>query len=268
MNLTAYVMDGHRIDIRPAPVERVWMEKTPQRYAYRCLPLNIANAHGWEILCPSTFTAVWNGTNALNSLRIQASPDTIAPALSHFGNGVLTFHIPCLFRTDPGYDLMVQGPINSPKDAIAPLCGIVETDWAPYTFTMNWIFTRPHAVIRFQQGEPFCHIFPIQRGAIESVDPEIKSLSENPALHAEYEAWNASRLQFNTDLKRPGSAARDEEWQKLYFRGVAADGTRTGVADHRTRLKLRPFRRDSYAAPASGLPSTPSAEDGGSDNAG
>ena len=85
MNLTAYVMDGHRIDIRPAPVERAWMEKTPQRYAYRCLPLNIANAHGWEILCPSTFTAVWNGTNALNALRIQASPDTIAPALSLFG---------------------------------------------------------------------------------------------------------------------------------------------------------------------------------------
>ena len=29
-----------------APVERDWMEATNQRFAYRCLPLNIANAYG------------------------------------------------------------------------------------------------------------------------------------------------------------------------------------------------------------------------------
>jgi Family of unknown function (DUF6065) len=31
-------------------MERAWMDATDQRFAYRCLPLNIANAHGWEIL--------------------------------------------------------------------------------------------------------------------------------------------------------------------------------------------------------------------------
>ena len=38
---------------------------------------------------------------------------------------------------------MVQGPINRPKDGIAALPGIIETDWSPYSFTMNWMFTRP-----------------------------------------------------------------------------------------------------------------------------
>ena len=51
MKLVAHVIDGHHVDIRPAPVERDWMEATNQRYAYRCLPLNIANAYGWEVLC-------------------------------------------------------------------------------------------------------------------------------------------------------------------------------------------------------------------------
>ena len=37
---------------------------------------------------------------------------------------------------------MVTGPFNQPKDAIQPLTAIVETDWAPFTFTMNWKFTR------------------------------------------------------------------------------------------------------------------------------
>ena len=51
MKLLAHVIDGHEVQIRPASVERDWMEGTDQRYAYRCLPLNIANTFGWEILC-------------------------------------------------------------------------------------------------------------------------------------------------------------------------------------------------------------------------
>lgn len=46
MKFIAHVLDGHTLDIRPAPHERAWMDATHQRYAYRCLPLAIANAHG------------------------------------------------------------------------------------------------------------------------------------------------------------------------------------------------------------------------------
>ena len=49
---------------------------------------------------------------------------------SHFGDGILTWHLPILFRTPPGYNLLVRGPANYPKDAVSPLEGIVETDWA------------------------------------------------------------------------------------------------------------------------------------------
>ena len=46
MKLIAHVIDGHHVDIRPAPVERDWMDATNQRFAYRCLPLNIAKPMG------------------------------------------------------------------------------------------------------------------------------------------------------------------------------------------------------------------------------
>ena len=62
---------------------------------------------------------------------------------------------------------MVQGPINRPKDGIAALSGIIETDWSPYSFTMNWMFTRPGTPVRFEKGEPYCHIFPVSCGALE-----------------------------------------------------------------------------------------------------
>ena len=31
----------------PAPATRPWTDTTPEAFAYRCLPFNIANAHGW-----------------------------------------------------------------------------------------------------------------------------------------------------------------------------------------------------------------------------
>jgi hypothetical protein len=234
-------MEGRHLDIRPAPVEREWMESTEQRYAYRCLPLNIANAYGWEILCPSGFSAIWDGEPGLESVTVHPDPGTENVALSHFGHGTLTFHIPCVFRTEPGFDLMAQGPINRPKDGIAPLSGMIETDWAPYTFTMNWIFTNPGLSVRFEQGEPFCHIFPVQRGQLAEIEPELKSLSSEPELERQFKMWNESRSQFNADLRKPGSQAQVERWQKLYYRGLAPDGTNSPIDDHATRLRLRPF---------------------------
>jgi len=243
MKLVAYVIDGHRVDIRPAPIERDWMDASSQRFAYRCLPLNIANAHGWEILCPAAFTATWTGNPGLGEVQIQTGGNAEPPAVSHFGLGILTFHLPCLFRTERGFDLMVQGPINRPKDGIAPLAGVIETDWAPYSFTMNWKFTRSETPVSFAQGEPFCHVFPVRRGELEAIEPELRLLSEAPDLKRQFDSWTQSRTQFNADLKISDSGASAERWQKHYYRGVDAEAQRTPAEDHRTRLRLRPFAK-------------------------
>jgi hypothetical protein len=242
VKLIAHAIDGQPFDIRAAPFDRPWMDATNEHFAYRCLPLNIANAHGWELLCPSTFIAGWRGGDGLDTVEIVPEPGTMAPAVSHFGYGVLTFHVPAIFRTEPGYDLMVQGPINRPRDGLSPLSGIVEADWAPFTFTMNWVFTRPGAAVRFEKGEPFCHVFLVRRGELESVEPELRLLSEDAKLNAAYEEWTASRSQVNADLRQPGSRAEAQKWQKHYHRGVDLAGHAAGVSDHRTRLRLKPFK--------------------------
>jgi Family of unknown function (DUF6065) len=187
--------------------------------------------------------ATWSGGPNQQDIQIQSAGDTRPPAVSHFGVGVLTFHIPCLFRTEPGYDLIVQGPINRPKDAIAPLTGVIETDWAPYTFTMNWKFTRARTPVSFAKGEAVCHIFPIKRGDLEAVEPELHSLAEAPGdLKRQFDDWRQNRVQFNADLKQAVSQASAEAWQKHYYRGQG-DGIEKPIADHRTRLRLKPFSR-------------------------
>ncbi len=241
--LIAYVIDGHELRIRPAPLERQWMDDSDQRFAYRCLPLNIANAHGWEILCTAAFSAIWDGRQTNDAIRLKSKPEAVSPAVSHFGGGILTFHIPCLFRTDPGVDLFVTGPVNRPKDAISALSGIIETDWSPYTFTMNWKFTRPNQRVHFEIDEPFCHLFPLARGSLEDVAPTIRKLSENPELDREFRDWSERRDTFNSTLAVPASKAAQEKWQKSYFKGVHPSGA-AGSKDHRSRLRLRPFKHE------------------------
>lgn len=83
---------------------------------------------------------------------------------------------------------------------------------------------------------------PVRRGELEAVEPELRLLSEDPELKRQHDSWGASRSQFNTDLREPGSAAQAERWQKMNHRNVTPDGV-PGATDHRTRIKLRPFAR-------------------------
>ena len=242
MKLICYPTSGERPLIVPAPYERDWMNATDDGFAYRCLPLNIANAHGWFILNTVPFTAEWDGGDVLESVKVKATggdrSDVIA--ISHFGHGILTFHINGLFRTEPGYDLFVCGPSNMFKDGIQPLTGVVETDWSPFTFTMNWRFTRKSVPVGFERDEPICMIYPVQRGVIESVEPEFRALQEDPQTHRSYLDWSARRLAFNADLGKEGSMASQEKWQKEYFRGFS---TQSGsAAQHRTKIRAKPFK--------------------------
>ncbi|MBX3584539.1 MAG: hypothetical protein KF810_21900 [Rhizobiaceae bacterium] len=243
MKLICYVQgDDTGFEIRPAPQRRDWMDAAHQRAPYRCLPLVVANGHGWEILSPVGFTAIWNGSQATEGIVVMEDIGTKPPAHSHFGEGILTFRLPFVFRTNPDTDLIVQGPINRPKDAIAPLTGVVESDWGPFSFTMNWKFTRAKTAIRFAKGEPFCHIFPVRRGALESIQPEMISISVDTELKTAYEEWEVARAKFNADLKVEGSEARMAKWQKHYQRGVDPRGN-TAPGSHRTKSNLKPFKR-------------------------
>jgi hypothetical protein len=241
LRLICYPTSGAPPKIVAAPINRAWMDRTPNNFAYRCLPLNIANAHGWLILNDLPFTAYWNGEPGVNAVSIR--PCGVGGALlarSHFGAGILTFGVNALFRTEPGYDLMVTGPLNQLKDATQPLSGLVETDWAPFTFTMNWKFTRKDRQIAFERDEPFCMIFPMKRGMIEEFEPEIRPMdSDNEVLDA-YRAFARSRVKFNEDLQIPKSEARNQKWQKDYF--VGTTNMAAAPPDHRTKIKLREFK--------------------------
>lgn len=224
----------------PAPVKRTWMDLTYMRSAYHCLPMLIANQAGWFILSAHSLTVRWSGEDNLDALKIfYLSGSKPYPAVSIFGRGILTFQIPYLIRTPPGYNTLVRGPANCPKDGASPLEGIVETDWAAATFTMNWQITRPNHTVSFQEGDPIAMLVPQPKGTLEQFRPEFQPIDADPETAERCSRWARSRREF-VGSRRICPANVAASWQDHYLRGTYSDGTK--APEHETALHLHPFR--------------------------
>jgi hypothetical protein len=242
--LLAYRLDAPTDDedLLPAPATRVWMERSPNKFANRCLPLLIANQSGWLLINTETVALTWHGGGATSDIEISYEADAVPtlPAISHFGMGIVTWNLPYFFRTSPGWNLLVRGPANCPKDGLYALEGVVEADWTAATFTMNWQLTRPGLTVVFERGEPLCMLVPQRRHDIEAIRPALRSLSAEPDLERRVRGWAGSREAFLADLAADGSDARNRRWQKDYFQGRDTDGAKVG--QHQTKLRVRDFR--------------------------
>jgi hypothetical protein len=247
MQLECFTTGDNPPRLVPGEPDRPWMDAFGGRTPYRCLPLTMANTTGWQILCPFGFTAEWNGGDATTDIAIipdRPGQETAAFVMSHFAYATLTFHTGYLFRTPPGWALAVSGPPNHIKHGIQALDGLVETDWLPFPFTMNWLFTRPGRV-RFEKGEPFCFITLLQDKFLHDIQPVIRSLDSNPELAHQYGVWEKHRTEFNQRIFRQDPEATKEAWQRYYFKGEYPEDVAPARDDHvnKRRLKEPRFRR-------------------------
>ncbi|SAL72374.1 hypothetical protein AWB68_04265 [Caballeronia choica] len=247
MELLAY-RHGFPFDMKlvRSSVDRVWMDATSQRYAYRCLPMVLANQLGWNILNDNAFRALWRGGDLAEDVIFEPELPSPSSVISHFGHGIITFMLPFLFRVPAGFQLLLRGPANLPKDAIQSLEGLVEADWAVATATMNWKFTRSDIWVTFERAEPICTIVPLQVAVLEAMTPRESHILDDPILKTRYEAWAASREAFHNDLKSLRPEVIKAGWQRHYFQGTSpgADGVPCiNASEHRTRIALKEFEK-------------------------
>lgn len=240
MRLECFKVTPYAPELRPAQGRRDWMDAAHDRAPYRCLPLIMANSSGWELRLPCDVGVEWNGKADKRAIRVSGYHPhwpVFGNVTSHFGAGIVTFQTGYLFRTPPGWAVWATGAPNAPKDGIAPLTGLIETDWLPFTFTMNWKFTRPGAV-EFKKDEPFCFLTLVEHGKLEDVEPVIRDLGTEPSLRDEYDAWSRSRAEFNEklDMKDPDAVRRS--WQRFYTRGETSSGSAAPEGGHATRRRL------------------------------
>ena len=250
--------------IEPAPAKRPWMDETYQKIAYRCLPLIAANQAGWIVRCPANFTAVWSGKIDNYGVRLSFAPDSAhltGTALSHFGSGVLTFVLPWLFRTSPGFGLLIRGMTNEVKNNAVALDGVVETDWSPYTFTMNWKIVRPEVPVHFKKGDAVCLLQPFPLDLLERFDCSLESYESLPAdvqkgfqdFVQRRSAATAVAPQGHYETQRDYFAGRYPDGSPAHYgtcpveRRAESDAAPSGAdapaPEHRTSFDLKPFTR-------------------------
>lgn len=245
--LIAFRVGLFDMQLVPAGPSRDWIAESTQGFAHRCLPMRIANQAGWFLLNDRPLRAIWRGGRTRHSLIVRQEGSPPFSAVSHFGHGILTFTLPFLFRTGRGVSLLFRGPANAPKDAIAALEGVVETDWAVATAAVSWKFTRADTWIEFARGEPICMIVPQRLSWLEKTDPSLHALEEDPALRTRYHTWRLSRDAFNEGLRSMDPQIVRQGWQRHYHLGTfptevaRPEGLAPG---HRTHLKLQPFRAE------------------------
>jgi hypothetical protein len=239
MRFTAHALTSTPLPLVPARSDRAWMDSTRERFAYRCTPLTLANSSGWEILSPLRFSVRWNGGRSQDAIKfdpLESDPALLKCVFSHFGDGIITFQTNYLFQTEPDWGTLVRGAPNWPKDGIVALEGFVETDWLPFSFTVNWMFTRPCNVI-FEKGEPIAFVAPVQRTVLETIEPEIVPIQSNPKLLEEFTVWSKSREQFCQRLAKGDVQTVKQGWQKYYMRGQMPNGE-LAPESHRVRRRL------------------------------
>lgn len=243
-DLMAYRIGSFAMRLVPASSDRDWMNQSDQRFANRCLPMLMANQAGWLILNDRRLRAKWLGNARIDNVVVETAGKPPYAALSHFGHGILTFTLPFLFRTPPGMGLLFRGPANAPKDAIAPLEGLTETDWAIATATMNWKFTRADTWIEFAEGEPICMVVPQQFEVLEAMQPGTMDIKQDPDTQSAYYGWKRSRDDFLRNLRILDPGTVQQGWQGHYFQGTVPStepNPPAPVRRHRTRLRLREF---------------------------
>jgi hypothetical protein len=241
MVVKLHALTEHPPQVRPARAKRQWMDDFPDRHAYRCLPLSIANAFGWEVLCPIPLEIRWNGGMAVEDIEVIGLKELPGGApvdhfcRSNFSRGIITFHLDYIIETEPDWGILATGPFNDPKPTATPLTGIVESDWLPYPFTMNWQLTKP-GITRFDEDEPFCFFLPVPLRVLPDTKVQIHRLSDDQQLEARHNQFRDARDAFMQRVRAGDPDAIKEAWQRHYFVGRHPDGVL--APEHLNKLRV------------------------------
>lgn len=178
----------------------------------------MANRLGLEIAINRKVRVLWDGSEGYDC--IKTNPQWI-DCVSNFGSGVISFSIPYLFSTPRGWSLWVGGPSNDPMDGVAPLEGIVETGWTPFTFTMNWRMTMIDEWATFHAGQAIARVFPIRIAPIKELEFNLRGKDALPKRkRADYERWYEERADFQEKLKRQDPSLIGQERPHRYANGA------------------------------------------------
>ncbi len=158
MKLQCYALHDFAPRLIAAPAQRQWMDEFVDRHAYRCLPLSIANAHGWEALCPAKIEVEWNGGSTVGDVAVRALKALPGGqpiehfCRSNFSRGIVTFHLDYISRNREHWRSTAAGRIRVAVDKFVHPLALSRCSNQPRCKVMQGVTLQLHGVPPFLEA--------------------------------------------------------------------------------------------------------------------
>jgi hypothetical protein len=171
--LTAYKTNPNSFIIEPLSVKRDWMENTPEKHAYHCFPVTMANTIGWTLSSPVDISFTWNGIT-------DTTPDTVKIlsgeqyAYTGRGQGTISFMTGLIFKSEKNVSLFTITCPNYFNQDFEVMSSLISTSFYPNELPLAIKAKTPNKEITIKAGEPIATIIPISLTSLKDESIEIK----------------------------------------------------------------------------------------------
>lgn len=177
LKISAEKHPGAPIEIKPMPINRDWMDATPEKHAYRCFPVTQANMIGWNLSCTKDVSFIWNGINDTSSENITIIDGTEF-TYSGRGQSSISFNTGIVFRTEQNISLFTINPVNYFNPYFETISSLISTSWLDTSFPLAIKARVPNEKIIIKAGTPLATIVPVSLTNMDNTVIEILNYSD------------------------------------------------------------------------------------------
>lgn len=239
--ISAYRTSPTAFIVEPLSVVRDWMDQTPDKHAYHCFPVTLANTVGWTISAKSDIKFIWDGLNDTTGdhIKILEGEDL---AYTGRGQSTVSFNTNIIFRTEKDLSFLTVNVPNYFHQDFEVMSSVISTSFYPHPLPLAIKVKTANKEITIKAGTPIATIIPLSLSELKDSVINVDDYVSNPAEEAKHKAYGdaASELTskgqwtdwYRNAINEKGESVGEHEVKSLKLKTVyVRDGKPCGIND-------------------------------------
>jgi hypothetical protein len=212
-------------NIEQLQVKRLWMDETPNKHAYQCMPLSLANSLGWGISFPEDISFIWDGICDTTADHVKVISGNKYCFTSR-GNATISFNTYLTVVTEESVTTLVMPVPNEFNENSQCFTNLISTSFFKSSIPIAWRITKPNVEIIIPAGTPVATIVPISLGALQEFEVKIQN-----------KPYPINKEQVKEDFEFYKKVSKLGKFTNLYRKAENSRGESVGSHESRT-IKL------------------------------
>lgn len=216
-NIVVYRTNKNSAQIKQLSVKRNWMDETPNKHAYQCMPVSLANTLGWGISFPTDISFIWDGIcdTTDSHVKILSGEEYCSTGR---GNATISFNTYLTLKTDESITTLIMPVPNEFNENAQCFTNLISTSFYKPMLPIAWRIIKPNVEITIPAGTPVATIIPISLKDLQNFNVVISK--EN--IPKEYNIEIMENLEFFKEQSKIG------KFTKLYKKAQNSKGEKVG----------------------------------------